>query len=104
MPKEISQVYKHNTFHRFTDVYVTHCMMLNVLLVWTAKITSKDGQQWAEISTWVKASFSVSVCEMNPSSQCKRIEGNKFQNLSVVRNLEQDILPVGSVIITSEQM
>ncbi|XP_016145794.1 putative interleukin-17 receptor E-like [Sinocyclocheilus grahami] len=51
--------------------------------VWTAKITSKDGQQWAEISTWVKASFSVSVCEMKPSSQCKRIEGNKFQNLSV---------------------
>lgn len=51
--------------------------------VWTAKITSKDGQQWAEISTWVKASFSVSVCEMKPPSQCKQMEGNKFQNFSV---------------------
>ncbi|KAI2648313.1 hypothetical protein H4Q32_018380 [Labeo rohita] len=61
--------------------------------VWTAKITSKDGQQWAEISTWVKSSFSVSICEMKPSPQCKRIEGNKFQNLSVVRNREQDNLP-----------
>uniref|UniRef100_A0A8C1C0C0 Interleukin 17 receptor E-like n=1 Tax=Cyprinus carpio carpio TaxID=630221 RepID=A0A8C1C0C0_CYPCA len=50
--------------------------------VWTAKITSKDGQQWAEISTWVKASFSISVCEMNPSPQCKQIEGNKFQSFS----------------------
>uniref|UniRef100_A0A8C2C3D1 Interleukin 17 receptor E-like n=1 Tax=Cyprinus carpio TaxID=7962 RepID=A0A8C2C3D1_CYPCA len=51
--------------------------------VWTAKVTSKDGQQWAEISTWVKASFSISVCEMNPSLQCKQIEGNKFQSFSV---------------------
>uniref|UniRef100_A0A672LCA1 Interleukin 17 receptor E-like n=1 Tax=Sinocyclocheilus grahami TaxID=75366 RepID=A0A672LCA1_SINGR len=57
----------------------------------SAKITSKDGQQWAEISTWVKASFSVSVCEMKPSSQCKRIEGNKFQNLSVVRMVITDV-------------
>uniref|UniRef100_A0A8C1PNI3 Interleukin 17 receptor E-like n=1 Tax=Cyprinus carpio TaxID=7962 RepID=A0A8C1PNI3_CYPCA len=59
--------------------------------VWTAKITSKDGQQWAEISTWVKASFSISVCEMNPSPQCKQIEGNKFQSFSVVMvNIDVD--------------
>ncbi|XP_067235770.1 interleukin-17 receptor E-like protein [Chanodichthys erythropterus] len=51
--------------------------------VWTAKMTSKNGQQWAEISTWVKANFSVSVCEMKPSSQCKQIKGNKSQTLSV---------------------
>ncbi|XP_043083268.1 putative interleukin-17 receptor E-like [Puntigrus tetrazona] len=51
--------------------------------VWTAKVTVKDGQQWAEISTWVKASFSISVCEMKPSSQCERIEGNKLQNHSL---------------------
>uniref|UniRef100_A0A8C2GZ46 Interleukin 17 receptor E-like n=1 Tax=Cyprinus carpio TaxID=7962 RepID=A0A8C2GZ46_CYPCA len=59
--------------------------------VWTAKVTSKDGQQWAEISTWVKASFSISVCEMNPSLQCKQIEGNKFQSFSVVMvNIDVD--------------
>lgn len=48
-------------------------------------MTSKNGQQWAEIATWVKANFSVSVCEMKPSSNCKQIEGNKSQTLSVVR-------------------
>ncbi|XP_039513960.1 putative interleukin-17 receptor E-like isoform X1 [Pimephales promelas] len=53
--------------------------------VWTAKVTSKNGQQWAEISTWVKANFSVSLCEMEPSSKCKQIEGNKSQTVSVDR-------------------
>nr|XP_002666936.2 putative interleukin-17 receptor E-like [Danio rerio] len=50
--------------------------------VWTAKMAFKDGQQWAEISAWVKANFSVSICEMKPS-QCKSIEGSNLKTLSV---------------------
>jgi len=67
-------------------------------------MTSKNGQQWAEISTWVKANFSVSLCEMEPSSKCKQIEGNKSQTLSVVRRHLQNYQHVEFVITSSEQL
>ncbi|XP_051548492.1 putative interleukin-17 receptor E-like [Myxocyprinus asiaticus] len=51
--------------------------------VWRAKFASRDGQHWAEISSWVKANFSVALCETKPSSQCKQMERNISQIISV---------------------
>ncbi|XP_051978381.1 putative interleukin-17 receptor E-like isoform X2 [Xyrauchen texanus] len=51
--------------------------------VWRVQFASRDGQHWAEISSWVKANFSVALCETKPSSQCKQMERNISQIISV---------------------
>ncbi|TRY55829.1 hypothetical protein DNTS_035036 [Danionella cerebrum] len=53
--------------------------------VWTAKMMSQGGQQWAEITTWVKANFSVLICEKKSSTQCKGKEGKDFKSLVLDR-------------------
>ncbi|XP_055048393.2 interleukin-17 receptor E-like protein isoform X1 [Misgurnus anguillicaudatus] len=51
--------------------------------VWRTNMKSKYGNHWAEITSWVNANFSVSPCEMKPSSQCKSMEGNATKILFV---------------------
>ncbi|XP_057185785.1 putative interleukin-17 receptor E-like isoform X3 [Triplophysa rosa] len=54
--------------------------------VWSAKLKSKHGHRWAEIVSWVKANFSVSLCETKPFSQCKPTERITTQTLVVNRH------------------
>ncbi|XP_051975110.1 putative interleukin-17 receptor E-like isoform X1 [Xyrauchen texanus] len=51
--------------------------------VWKVKMASRDGQHWAEISSWVKANFSVALCETKSFTECKRMERNISQTISV---------------------